>query len=82
MNGFSKRLENQKSTVVLYVAHYNICHVHETIRVTPALEKATQTPVPPPLAPQSFLLRNPKKELLEGRTPFQLRVMREGKISN
>ena len=31
-NGFSKRLENHAAAVSLYVAHYNLCHVHEAKR--------------------------------------------------
>jgi hypothetical protein len=29
-NGFSKKRENHASAVSLYVAHYNLCRVHET----------------------------------------------------
>ncbi|HEX9808872.1 MAG TPA: transposase, partial [Alphaproteobacteria bacterium] len=36
-NGFSKKLENHKAAVSLYVAHYNLCRVHEALRVTPAM---------------------------------------------
>ena len=36
-NGFSKKLRNHKAAVALYVAHYNLCRVHETIRMTPAM---------------------------------------------
>lgn len=36
-NGFSKKLRNQKAAVALYVAHYNLCRIHETIRITPAM---------------------------------------------
>ena len=36
-NGFSKKLENHCAAVSLYVAHYNLCRVHETIRMTPAM---------------------------------------------
>jgi len=35
-NGFSKKLENHAAAVSLYVAHYNLCRWHETIRSTPA----------------------------------------------
>jgi IS1 family transposase len=35
-NGFSKKLENHAAAVSLYVAHYNLCRCHETIRSTPA----------------------------------------------
>jgi IS1 family transposase len=36
-NGFSKKLENHKAAVSLYVSHYNLCRVHETLRITPAM---------------------------------------------
>ena len=36
-NGFSKKLENHAAAVSLYVAHYNLCRVHETLRTTPAV---------------------------------------------
>jgi IS1 family transposase len=36
-NGFSKKLRNHRAAVSLYVAHYNLCRVHETIRMTPAM---------------------------------------------
>ena len=35
-NGFSKKLENHAAAVSLYVAHYNLCRWHETIRNAPA----------------------------------------------
>src|SRR6202023_550081 len=37
-NAFSKKLENHEAAVALYVAHYNLCRVHETLRVTPAMQ--------------------------------------------
>ena len=36
-NGFSKRLEQHEAAISLYVAHYNLCRVHESIRTTPAV---------------------------------------------
>ncbi len=36
-NGFSKKLRNHKAAVALYVAHYNLCRVHEALRITPAM---------------------------------------------
>ncbi len=36
-NGFSKRLENHCAAVSLYVAHYNLCRVHESLKTTPAM---------------------------------------------
>jgi IS1 transposase len=93
-NAFSKKVENHKAAIALYVAHYNFCHVHETIRVTPEvelkvidhiwsiaelIERATQT-VPPP-APQPSLPHDPDTGLLAGRKQFTLRVIRGGKLS-
>jgi IS1 family transposase len=36
-NGFSKKIENHCAAVSLYVAHYNLCRVHESLRSTPAM---------------------------------------------
>ena len=36
-NGFSKKLEHHAASVSLYVAHYNLCRVHESLRSTPAV---------------------------------------------
>jgi IS1 family transposase len=36
-NGFSKKLEQHAASVSLYVAHYNLCRVHESLRCTPAI---------------------------------------------
>jgi IS1 family transposase len=36
-NGFRKKLANHKASVSLYVAHYNLCRVHEALRITPAM---------------------------------------------
>ncbi len=30
-------ITNHKAAVALFVAHYNLCRVHETIRMTPAM---------------------------------------------
>lgn len=37
-NGFSKKLANLRAAVALYMFHYNWCRVHQTLRVTPAME--------------------------------------------
>ena len=37
-NGFSKKLDNHLSAVALYIAHYNLCRVHESLRTTPAVQ--------------------------------------------
>jgi IS1 family transposase len=36
-NGFSKKLEPHCAAVSLYVAFYNLCRVHESLRSTPAM---------------------------------------------
>jgi len=36
-NGYSKKVENHEAAVALFVAHYNLCRVHETLRMTPAM---------------------------------------------
>ena len=35
---FSKKIENHAATVSLYFMYYNFGRVHQTIRVTPAME--------------------------------------------
>jgi IS1 family transposase len=37
-NGFSKKLENHGHMVALYFFHYNFVRIHQTLRVTPAME--------------------------------------------
>ena len=37
-NAFSKKLDNLKAAVSLHFAYYNLCRVHMTLRVTPAME--------------------------------------------
>ncbi len=37
-NGFSKSLEHLKAAVSLLMCWYNFCRVHQTLRVTPAME--------------------------------------------
>ena len=37
-NAYSKKLENLKAAVCLWFAFYNFCRVHQTLRVTPAME--------------------------------------------
>jgi 2-methylaconitate cis-trans-isomerase PrpF len=36
-NAFSKKLTHHCAAVSLYVAHYNLCRVHEALRTTPAV---------------------------------------------
>lgn len=37
-NGFSKKIENHAHAVALHFMHYNFCRVHQSLRVTPAME--------------------------------------------
>ena len=37
-NGFSKKVTNHEAAVALHFMHYNFCRVHQTLRVTPAME--------------------------------------------
>jgi len=37
-NGFSKKLENHEHMLAIYFLYYNFCRVHQTLRVTPAME--------------------------------------------
>jgi|SRR5579863_9824987 len=37
-NAFSKKLENHVATVALHCMYYNFCRIHQTLRVTPAME--------------------------------------------
>jgi len=37
-NAFSKKVENHSAAVALYLMWYNFGRVHQTLRVTPAME--------------------------------------------
>ncbi len=37
-NALSKKLENYCAAGALCAAHYNLCRVHEALRVTPAMQ--------------------------------------------
>lgn len=37
-NAFSKKLENHEAAIALHFMHYNFCRIHQTLRVTPAME--------------------------------------------
>ena len=37
-NGFSKKVEMHAHSVALHFAYYNFCKIHQTLRVTPAME--------------------------------------------
>ena len=37
-NAFSKKIENHVANIALHIMHYNFCRIHQTLRVTPAME--------------------------------------------
>jgi transposase-like protein/IS1 family transposase len=37
-NGFSKKWENMEKALAIHFAYYNFCRVHQSLRVTPAME--------------------------------------------
>jgi hypothetical protein len=37
-NGSSKKLENLEHAVALHYMHYTFCRIHQSLRVTPAME--------------------------------------------
>ncbi len=37
-NAFSKKIENHMAAIALHYMHYNFCRIHQTLRVTPAME--------------------------------------------
>ncbi len=77
-NAHSKTLDGHRAAVALHIAFYHWCRVHETLRVTPAMElgltnhiwsvaelieRAQETPVPPP--PQ-LPRERPRLRLIQG----------------
>ncbi len=88
-NAHSKKLQHHQAAIALLIAYYNFCRVHESLCVTPAMEfglvghiwsvadliqeaEAAPTDLEPLPSPLPF----PRP----GRKPFQLRVIRGGKI--
>nr|VFK01798.1 MAG: IS1 transposase [Candidatus Kentron sp. H]VFK02042.1 MAG: IS1 transposase [Candidatus Kentron sp. H]VFK05123.1 MAG: IS1 transposase [Candidatus Kentron sp. H] len=37
-NAFSKKVENHMHAISLHYMYYNFCRIHQTLRVTPAME--------------------------------------------
>ena len=37
-NAFSKKVENHAAAISLYFMYYYFCRIHQTLRVTPAME--------------------------------------------
>ena len=44
-NAFSKKVENHAHAVALHFMHYNFCRVHQSLRVTPAMEAGVATSI-------------------------------------
>lgn len=41
-NAFSKKVENHAAAVALHYMYYNLCRIHQTLRVTPTMEAEYQ----------------------------------------
>jgi hypothetical protein len=90
-NGFSKKLENHRAAISLWVCFYNLCRVHETLRCTPAmalgvtdhiwtiseLVAAALEPSNVPPLPRP----TPETTLKSGFRPFRPIVIRGGKMT-
>ena len=37
-NAFSKKIDNHVAAIALHCMHYNFCRIHQSLRVTPAME--------------------------------------------
>ena len=37
-NAFSKKIENHVASIAIHYMHYNFCRIHQTLRVTPAMQ--------------------------------------------
>jgi hypothetical protein len=37
-NAHSKKIENHIASIAIHYMHYNFCRIHESLRVTPAME--------------------------------------------
>lgn len=37
-NAFSKKIENHMASIAIHYMHYNFCRIHQTLRVTPAMQ--------------------------------------------
>lgn len=44
-NGFSKKVEGLRAAVALHFAHYNFVRIHQSLRVTPAVEAGVSSKV-------------------------------------
>ncbi len=90
-NAFSRKPENHRAAMSLFVAWYNLCRVHETLRCTPAMslgvtnhiwtigeliDAALSEPKPAPTMPV------PPAPVRPAPRGFQLRVIPGGKLSS
>ena len=89
-NAHSKKIGPHRAAIALHIAFYNWCRVHETLRVTPAMElgltdhvwsiaelmrEALATPLDLPPLIQPPPFPRPDRQ------PFTLRVIRGGKLT-
>ena len=37
-NAHSKKIQNHEAAIALHYMHYNFCRIHQSLRVTPAME--------------------------------------------
>jgi hypothetical protein len=44
-NAFSKKVENHEHMFALFFCYYNFCRIHQSLRVTPAMEAGISTHV-------------------------------------
>jgi len=92
-NAFSKRVRNHVASVALYVAYYNLCRVHATLRTTPAMAMGVTDHVwtveelivaatakkPGPEAPRTDADRDTVATPKVPLTPIRFTVLRGGK---
>jgi hypothetical protein len=64
INGLSKKFESHAAMVAVYTAVYNFCSVHQTLRVTPAIEDGLTDQIwyiEEVVAHMDFLMSRPKR---------------------
>jgi cell fate regulator YaaT (PSP1 superfamily) len=44
-NAFSKKVENHEHAIALHYMNYNFCRIHQSLRVTPAMEAGVSSHV-------------------------------------
>lgn len=90
-NAYSKKLANHRAAVALWIAYYNFCRIHESLRCTPAMAlgvtdhiwtiaELLQAALEPSDVPP---LPHPVEPttMRAGHIPFRPRVIRGGKMS-